>query len=267
MSEKFLDTGPHKRYPPFKRCIYCGTAENLSSEHIIPFCLGGNVELPEASCPACAKVTAEFERACCRTMMGPLRARLNLQTRRPKERPQTFDLERYNTDGTKSETLSLAPISFPVVCVGINLEPPRMIQGLPLTDRVTGDLFLKYDRRQADAALERGTGARVGQIQVETFCRLIAKIGHAHVMAALVTEGISLPHSEMFLPAVILGKSPYFQHYVGGDSNPLDEPDVLHQLRFNRYMFHGKEIFVSMVRLFACFGMPRYHVIACYGPQ
>ncbi len=96
---------------------------------------------------------------------------------------------------------------------------------------------------------------------------MIAKIGHAHVVAALVAEGTHPPIEDMFLPSIILGESNEFQHYVGGDEDELDEPPAMHQLRFNRYILGDRKVLVSTVRLFAMFGMPRYHVIACYEPR
>lgn len=262
----FLKTGPYKTYPPFNRCIYCGATEQLTDEHIIPFALGGNVILPQASCLKCATVTRDFEETCTRPMMGPLRIRMNLQTRRKKQRPKHIALKMFGSDG-RQETLQIPAMSYPALCFGIKLDQPRMTQRLPLSNRVTGQLFAKYNPSEISALIKPGQVADLGQLQLESFCRLIAKIGHAHVMAALANEGTSPPHDELFLPDIILGNSPHFQHYVGGDNHPLDDADDLHQLRFNRYIFDDRKILVSTVRLFACFGMPRYHVIACYEPR
>jgi hypothetical protein len=265
MAGKFLETGPFRRYPPFGRCIYCGAKDDLSDEHIIPFALGGNIVLPKASCPACAKITAQFEQACTRTMMGPLRVRMNLQTRRKKERPQEFSVQILGPCDSEGR-IEVPAISYPAVCIGIKLDPPRMVTGQPLTDRVTGELFAKYNPADHGGLVKRGQAAKIGTFKLESFCRMIAKIGHAHVMAALANDGIFPTQSGLFLPDIILGKSPHFQHYVGGDQDRLDEPNALHQLRFNRYNFNGSKILVSTVRLFALFGMPRYHVIVCYEP-
>ncbi len=38
------------RTDPIGRCIYCGGRKGLLDEHIIPYGLGGNLVLPEASC-------------------------------------------------------------------------------------------------------------------------------------------------------------------------------------------------------------------------
>jgi hypothetical protein len=46
----------------FGRCIYCGSTKNLTSEHVVPFGLGGDFELPGASCVGCRDVTSLIER-------------------------------------------------------------------------------------------------------------------------------------------------------------------------------------------------------------
>ncbi len=42
-------------YQEVGSCIYCGSTDNLSNEHIIPYGLGGNLELPKSSCSRCAR--------------------------------------------------------------------------------------------------------------------------------------------------------------------------------------------------------------------
>ena len=44
------------------RCIYCGSTKNLTSEHVVPFGLGGDFELLGASCGGCRDVTSSIER-------------------------------------------------------------------------------------------------------------------------------------------------------------------------------------------------------------
>jgi hypothetical protein len=88
-----LPSHPEKTYAAVNRCIYCGTNEKLSDEHIIPFGLGGRWVLPKSSCVECAKKTSAFEHTCQRTMFGPLRMYYDLPTRRRKERPKKLPLK------------------------------------------------------------------------------------------------------------------------------------------------------------------------------
>jgi hypothetical protein len=45
-------------------CIYCGSdggADGLDDEHIIPYSLGGNTELEQASCKMCGSITSYLD--------------------------------------------------------------------------------------------------------------------------------------------------------------------------------------------------------------
>jgi hypothetical protein len=51
-------------FPPVGRCIYCGSdggPDGLREEHIIPYSLGGNAVLEEASCSRCEAITSYLE--------------------------------------------------------------------------------------------------------------------------------------------------------------------------------------------------------------
>jgi hypothetical protein len=43
-------------------CIYCGSTKKLTSEHVVPLGLGGDFELPGASCAGCQEITSLIER-------------------------------------------------------------------------------------------------------------------------------------------------------------------------------------------------------------
>lgn len=42
-------------------CIYCGSTDQLSSEHIVPYAWGGTVQVHNGSCETCRLVTSAFE--------------------------------------------------------------------------------------------------------------------------------------------------------------------------------------------------------------
>lgn len=118
-------------YPPVGLCIYCGSTNGaLSKEHIIAYGLGGNLILPKASCESCAKITRDVEQFCLRPMLGPFRIRLNLPTRRPKERPNVLAIEYIRTDGRR-ERESVPTEDFPGVCIGFRFPAPGLLQGQP----------------------------------------------------------------------------------------------------------------------------------------
>lgn len=77
----------HRRhtYPPVGRCIYCGSKEALTDEHIIAYSLGGDVILPKASCRPCAAITANLEGVIGRPIFGPMRSYYEIQKRKRAE--------------------------------------------------------------------------------------------------------------------------------------------------------------------------------------
>src|SRR5689334_18494616 len=88
------------RYQPVGRCIYCGTGDDLTDEHVIAFGLKGHLLLPKASCRKCARITGWVEQQCLRHMLGPFRRRLNFPTRKPKERVTHLPLHVVQHDDT-----------------------------------------------------------------------------------------------------------------------------------------------------------------------
>lgn len=69
-----------ERLKPLGCCAYCGRSQDkhgkplaLTSEHIIAEALGCGIELPEASCSDCQRVTSEFERSVTEEMFDPVR--------------------------------------------------------------------------------------------------------------------------------------------------------------------------------------------------
>jgi hypothetical protein len=121
-----------KTYPPVGECIYCGDRHStLTREHIVPYGLGGNMILPRASCHTCADITKRFEQKCLRMTMGPLRIRLGVKTRHPKQRPKTLDLELLHEDG-RLETVHVPAAQYPASIVLPRLfENPGILIGAP----------------------------------------------------------------------------------------------------------------------------------------
>jgi hypothetical protein len=132
-----------KYFAPVGRCIYCGSTDSLSDEHIIPFALGGDLILPEASCSCCRKITGQFEQTCCRLIMGPTRIRMKIQTRRPKERPDRLNFHVMRNDGTFD--LVSEPIKdHPTELMLSAFSKARILLGLP--EFQTGEIFSRVWR-------------------------------------------------------------------------------------------------------------------------
>lgn len=76
-------------FKPANICIYCKNKSGvLSTEHIIPFSMGGKFELPKASCKSCSTITSKFEMDVARRLYHVVRALYGVQSRRPQKIPK-----------------------------------------------------------------------------------------------------------------------------------------------------------------------------------
>lgn len=246
-------------YAPVGCCIYCGTtAGELTKEHIVPFGLGGNLILPKASCRDCATVTGGVEHFCLRPMLGPFRIRLALPTRRPEERPSALPIEFIRVDGRR-EQKTVGAQEVPLACIGFRLAAPGLLRGLPPTETLEGELVVRHLEDETRKHLSpEGQRVKLGTINMLTFSRMLAKIGHSYAVANL-----GLGSFRPLLPDLILGKSSTAPYLVGGDAStqpPATEP-VLHHVYLQNCLTRGVEYVLVAIRLFAFVGMPRYHVV------
>src|SRR5205814_3072492 len=73
--------GPVIQWPIIGECIYCGSTDDLTNEHIVPFGLSGTVGLVKASCKSCAAATSAIEGRLLRGHWRAYRKLLGLKTR------------------------------------------------------------------------------------------------------------------------------------------------------------------------------------------
>ena len=255
-------------FSPVGRCIYCGTKDGeMTDEHVIPFGLGGNVVLPKSSCKACAKETARMEQTIQRMLLGPFRVRLGLPTRRPKERPQHLEIQILK-DG-KAIKKNVSPADFPLIYHTAQLPSPRILSGLPPTNKLDYEMVGIFND---DAATKKfmdkpGDAISVGVFEPFVFYRFLAKIAHSFAIGRL-----GMAHfKSFFLPDIVLWKADIptntlFQLIGGGadlpDPAPTD-PTVrwLHSLRTRGEHPPTFRYVVATIQLFSFLNAPTYDVV------
>jgi len=259
-----------KIFEPVGRCIYCGAngeRVKLTDEHVIPFALGGNLILPQASCKKCAKVINEtIERKCLRRMFGPLRLRLNYPTRRPKERPKTLPVL-LEIDG-KVEKQEVQVADRPHVTIMFAFELPGIIKGLspeesakiefPATWVNTADFdFVRKSARKINKLAKRISVG--GEFHPGTFSKMLAKIGHAFAVAELGIDGFT-----PWLPDAIIGKTELQPGYlIGGLPDQLPASEYAYEIQLgSKEMPNNRKLVIVRIRLFADLGAPEYVVVA-----
>jgi hypothetical protein len=260
----FLD-GLGKRVKVFKPvgfCIYCGSKENLSEEHIIPFGLGGNLILPASSCGKCADVTGrQVEGAILNAYWGThgvLRLRMDLPTRSPKKRPKDRVLKMTNQKG-EARTVKVRADEVPLTFLGMTTEyhRPGILYGAQPTDRFKGTVWLKYNDEELRKYAKSGENVEgLGKFNPFTYGRMICKIAHALAVAEYGAESF-VP----FLPDIILGKSPHLTHYLSAQVSAEPDTQGLHNVHIGWLESAIPAYLVAYVRLFCNYGTPDYMVV------
>ncbi len=246
-------------YKAVGRCIYCraeGTrSEPLGKEHIVPYGLGGDWILPRASCRTCAKITGEIERYCQREMFGSLRVRMGLPSR--KGHPTTLPLEFIRPDGRRAQQ-SVPSNKVPMALIGFRFPAPGLLRGLSPTVNFEGDLIAKPVDDAAWRARPKMERFKVGQINMLTFARMLAKIGHAYIVA-----NFGLDSFRPYLLDLILGRSTTAPYWIGGDPHPpaAETASALHHVYRQDCLRDGQQYLLAAVHLFSVANMPRYHVV------
>jgi hypothetical protein len=215
---------PSPSFRPVGRCIYCGSdgqPQGLTREHIFPFSFGGTSVLPKASCRACAAITRDFEQSCARAMFGKLRILFNLPTQHKRQRPAELPLD-IEVDGQR-ETLMIPIADYPAVPVVFPVfpHPPGMICGASPnavfwnagTKQIMPNLPDNQDRLvRLRARVGKPFAFFLGfQTPIGPFVRMLAKIAHSNAVAEFGIDGFT-----HLLPPLILGKTEYLPHFVGG---------------------------------------------------
>lgn len=109
----YLPIQPARTYDAVGYCIYCGSTDQLSDEHVIPLGLGGRLVLPRSSCSRCSSKTSKLERTCLRTMYGPLRLLYGLPSRRKNSRPEALQLKVKKTEQSEWEYVPVVQERYP----------------------------------------------------------------------------------------------------------------------------------------------------------
>lgn len=254
-------TTEKKVYRKVERCIYCGVnSVELTDEHIIPLGLGGNWILPKSSCKTCAAITGKTEQFCLRPMLGNLRIRLKLPTRRPKERPTELPIEFIRVNGAREKEIVPAN-EVPFVCLGYRFPAPGILRGvIPTQDYETGELVAKFINEGVSKYMSpEGQKVKIGTINILEFTRMLAKIAHSYAVAEYGL-GSFVP----LLPNLILGKSnlaPYLVGNIDTGTPLLKQPFTLHHIYRQDCVSNSVVYLLVAIRLFTFLEMPLYHVV------
>jgi hypothetical protein len=253
-------------------CIYCGSdggSKGLTDEHAVPYSLGGNAELLEASCADCGKITSYLDGYLANATYKHFRVHAGVQTRsgHPGLLPAKFEL----ADGER--VIDLATPDHPFFLHMPVWKRPGILRGAqPSAD--FGDAkahvywYIPPNIGQT-LDLKRGELARLEDTtpmpNIVTFARAIAKIAYCNAIIRFGLNGFR----SLALTDLILGKYPNIPHFVGsklGDPPPPHARGVRHAADFGSDAIGRMRLLTVYVRLFAHAGtenegMPIYQVV------
>ena len=242
------------KYAAVGRCIYCHASDvPLSLEHVIPFGLSGDFELPQASCEACARATSAFEAYCLQKMLIHPRLKLNLKTRRPKKRPKTLTAGIFDKSGGFSPR-DVDVEEYPITIALPQFGYPAALLGGEKTNGIlcTGVGLHFNEKWQANQTLFGNGTAYYAPFEPSAFCKLLCKIALGFTVGECGSTDFDTQ-----LPKAIVGRSGDECHFVGSD--PFDYPaaEELHTVQLRN--IGGWR--VCSVRLFAKYGATPYLVV------
>lgn len=260
---KILDLPRAKLYPPQHRCIYCdSTGSPLTLEHIIPYALQGDLELPEAVCTECQKPTWWAEQTCLHEMFLAARTHLDVRTRNPKARPTLLPMGVFDGSPGDSPPENMAQANFRWSELPIDAHPGAII--LPIIPRASvlaprsddGNLVIQGMQTRILRPTPRAPdGQRHMVLQPfnpEAFARMLTKIAHGLAVAELGSATFA-----PLLPDFILRRRHDYAAVVG-----MTRFGRLKRGRLVHASLHLElGYIVARIQLFAQFGFAPYEIV------
>ena len=269
-----------KEYPSFGECIYCGAKAGdteLGDEHVVPFSLGGNAIILNASCKECAKETSKCELELGRKILWDFRTHIGEQTRRPKDRPKELPFT-VSINSAPRETLTVRIEDHPFFTPMPVWGKPGIIMGSQpsaIFEVYKAHVFYWVPPNIRETLnLGDGDFAELPfaefRIDHERYARAIAKIAYCQAVAFYGLHGFR----RLVLPDLILGHYPNIPYFVGSplvDPQPPTNPKIKHVVNISIVERSGQRLILGEVRLFSNsgtvdHGSPTYQVI-CGAPM
>jgi hypothetical protein len=113
-------------------------------------------------------------------MLGPIRYKLNLKSRRP--RPKFLEVAFNYPDGSLV-TKKIPPDEFPSICTGFRWPGPGILHDRPPTNVFTGEIVIRYVNEEVRRYATENQAIRITRAPPLDFSRMLAKIAHAYAVA------------------------------------------------------------------------------------
>jgi hypothetical protein len=243
------------------QCIYCGCAEGLSKEHIVPYGLGASWLLLKASCPRHRDITSKFELNVLRNLWGPVRAAIGMQSRHGHSSKRFPLVVRRNGS---EEIVQIDPARFGAPLMFPQFEAPRYLSGridaadlstngyvthiLPSPERFKAEIKKEYSPKEIDFSIT---------FQPVAFAQMLAKLAFGF---AIARHGLAAIEGPYMIEALETGKQ--IGRWVGcdGDGIPLSKGSDDIEVRLSFINTPTRDI-VAEIKLFGRLESPTYVVV------
>lgn len=257
-SQKYFDIG---------ECIYCHKKEcKLTTEHVIPFALGGNLTLQNSCCENCREITSKCERNPLNENWAEARACLDYPSRRRDFNNEDFTLEVVLRNGDK-KTLSLKKSEILGITQFLEYGLPAIFtgqnnSGITVTAVSTFGFGINLKEFQKSHDIKQFSYS-VSHKQ-NYFETMLAKIAYGFVIACWGTECFE----ECFVLPSILRKSDDIGLWVGCDSEEKILPKIgiqngknVLKLGIFKPTKSDKQLIIVRLKFFANTETPEYIVV------
>ena len=250
-----------RRYPSFGKCIFCGTTEDLTDEHIVPEALTGvgQLVIELGSCRQCNNYANEnYEQAALNADFAPVRHMLDLRRKRrgKKTKPRRLPLVSYTASidevGNAGFDQELPVENYPPLYQFVVHEPAGKLVGIDRSNGATqirvGFLHLGLKRTTPNQVTTRLPMIMGGPEMV------VAKMAYCYAVAE---KGLDV-YDARELVDLLMGRRHDVFNFVG---SPVED-EHLAMLRLHKFYFRMRgNLNTVIVHLFASFGGPKHEVV------
>lgn len=210
----------------------------------MPYALGGNAVILQASCADCEAITSYLEGYVGRDIFGIFRAYYEFQKRKRKE-AQTVTMT-FETSGGERQSRKVLVKDAPPLLFMRELEPPGIMANRargPVALKSTGWMWYSHEfKRMAESLRQPGdlSWAVPFPFKEDVFSRFLAKIAHCMAVAHFGIDSF-----QPYLPPIILGTDKDSGWLVGGGNPPSGGSE---QLPKGRHKIFGHAVNMGLMR-------------------
>ena len=250
------------RTDPINQCVYCGSKDDLTDEHIVPFALGGGYILSKSSCKKCAAITSKIERKVLRGFMLEARTVGKFPTRNKTARPKSLPIG-VTKDGVSS-SVDLLPENHPGILTLPMLKSPGFREGAIESENLTiiGNEAIKFgkDIVEIGKSLDANEIRIAQNLDVWSFARMVSKIAYCTAVASV---GV-LPIEKVPVIPFILNQKNDGSKWMGSSIFRLQvedqKPTFALGVMISQIPGYSNPALISQVKLFADVGATGYEV-------